>query len=143
MTIEKYSGGAYSDLVALWERSVRSTHHFLTEDDISAIRRALVGEYFSLTDLYVAKADGETAAFIGLGGDMIEMLFVAPEYQGRGIGTALLDFARARGATRVDVNEQNEAAHSFYLRKGFVQIGRSPLDPMGKPFPILHLERKV
>ena len=46
---------------------------------------------------------------------------------------------RLKGALSVDVNEQNPQALAFYLQCGFVQVGRSPLDPAGRPFPILHL----
>lgn len=45
----------------------------------------------------------------------------------------------ALGARRVDVNEQNEQALGFYRRLGFAQVGRSPLDGEGRPYPLLHL----
>ncbi|TMD66902.1 MAG: GNAT family N-acetyltransferase [Chloroflexi bacterium] len=44
-----------------------------------------------------------------------------------------------RGATTVDVNEQNDQALGFYLRMGFVVVGRSELDSNGKPYPLLHM----
>jgi putative acetyltransferase len=43
------------------------------------------------------------------------------------------------GASTVDVNEQNPQAVGFYLHEGFQQVGRSPLDGLGKPYPLLHL----
>lgn len=43
---------------------------------------------------------------------------------------------------KVDVNEQNNEAVGFYLHLGFHQTGRSELDSMGKPFPLLNLELK-
>ena len=45
------------------------------------------------------------------------------------------------GATKVDVNEQNDQATRFYLHKGFRIISRDALDGQGNPFPILHLTR--
>ncbi|ROS69598.1 acetyltransferase (GNAT) family protein [Vibrio crassostreae] len=42
-------------------------------------------------------------------------------------------------ATKVDVNEQNPQAVGFYQHMGFKIESRSPLDDMGKPFPILHM----
>jgi ribosomal protein S18 acetylase RimI-like enzyme len=44
-------------------------------------------------------------------------------------------------ADSVDVNENegNDQAIGFYRHLGFRQIGRSPVDPAGNPFPILHL----
>ncbi len=43
------------------------------------------------------------------------------------------------GATTVDVNEQNEQAVGFYQKMGFRVVGRSERDPLGKPYPILHM----
>ncbi|MNP71426.1 putative N-acetyltransferase YjaB [compost metagenome] len=86
-------------------------------------------------------ATGRIAGFIGTAGENVEMLFVAPDRHGRGIGRALLEHALAEGACKVDVNEQNPQAVGFYLRLGFVQYDRSEVDGSGKPFPILHLRK--
>ena len=45
-----------------------------------------------------------------------------------------------RSIRKVDVNEQNPDALAFYQRLGFEVKRRSPLDSIGLPFPILHLE---
>lgn len=77
--------------------------------------------------------------FIGLS-DMIEMLFVHPDFMGKGIGKSLLTYAiRQKGMTKVDVNEQNDKAVKFYISNGFVVTGRNELDSDGRPFPILHM----
>ena len=52
----------------------------------------------------------------------------------KSIGRRLLTYAiKTLGATRLDVNEQNEQALGFYQRMGFEVVGRSPLDGLGKP----------
>ena len=56
--------------------------------------------------------------FIGLHGNMIEMLFIDSEARGHGYGSALIAFAFEKGATRVDVNEQNPSALAFTRQKG-------------------------
>ena len=77
---------------------------------------------------------------MGLGDELIEMLFVHPEEQGKGYGKQLIEFAiHDRQIFKVDVNEQNEKATSFYLNRGFDITGRDETDPSGNPFPILHL----
>ena len=75
-------------------------------------------------------------------GDSIEMLFVHADFQGRGIGSALMREALSLGARRVDVNEQNPQALGFYQRMGFEVVSRDAVDGLGLPFPILHCERK-
>ena len=45
------------------------------------------------------------------------------------------------GVDELDVNEQNPGAVEFYRRRGFEQVGRSPVDSDGRPFPLLHFRR--
>ena len=77
--------------------------------------------------------------FIGLHDDKIEMLFIDSNSRGRGYGSTLIEFAKERGAIKVDVNEQNLLAFEFYQAKGFRIIGRDATDGDGRPYPILHL----
>ena len=69
----------------------------------------------------------------------LEALFLSPDQRGVGAGRRMVEHALARGAVAVDVNEQNEAALRFYERCGYVIEGRSDVDGLGKPLPLLHL----
>ncbi|MCI9284801.1 MAG: GNAT family N-acetyltransferase [Muribaculaceae bacterium] len=129
----------YPALVGIWERSVRASHDFLGEDDICEIRAALIPSYFPNVALYGFVENGVIAGFIGLSGNMIEMLFVDDHSRGKGVGSALINHAISLGADSVDVNEQNPLALDFYKSKGFRSVGRDELDSAGRPFPILHL----
>lgn len=129
----------YAALSEIWERSVRATHDFLSESAINEIKSALIPDYFPSVDLYAASCDDSLVGFVGLRDDMIEMLFIDGGCRGRGYGSALIEFAKRMGATKVDVNEQNPSAMAFYLAKGFTVVGRSDTDDAGRPYPILHL----
>jgi putative acetyltransferase len=134
-------------LVALWERSVRETHDFLTESDIADLRPR-VGEALEDEglDLWVLVDPDETPiGFLGLAGDDISALFIDPAHLGQGGGRLLVAHAqRLRGGElTVDVNEQNPAARQFYEALGFTVVGRSPLDDEGRPFPLLHMRRQA
>jgi GNAT superfamily N-acetyltransferase len=115
-------------LLALWERSVRATHGFLSEEAIEFLRPRvsgiLAGDALELWVL--ADADGPIG-FLGLFGKAIEALFLEPEYRRRGGGRRLVAHAQAvrGGSLTVDVNEQNESARRFYEALGFVMVGRS------------------
>lgn len=68
------------------------------------------------------------------------MLFIDAGERGRGIGSALIDYAiEHEDVTTVDVNEQNTSALEFYRQQGFEMIGRSETDEAGRPYPILHM----
>lgn len=139
--IVKCQKSDYAILAGIWERSVRATHEFLTENDIESIRQALIPDYFPNVDIYGLSVGGPIVGFIGLSGNKIEMLFIDADKMGLGYGSALMAFAMNRGATSVDVNEQNPAALEFYKSKGFKIIRRDETDEVGRPFPILHLSR--
>lgn len=139
--ISTISDTEYSDVMQVWEASVRATHHFLREEDI-VLFRGLIPGYFSAVQLFaVRNAQQAILGFLGVSGDNIDMLFIHPDARGKGIGSALLYYAVNKLHLRkVDVNEQNEQAFAFYKRKGFTVTGRSERDGTGKPYPILHLE---
>ncbi|MFM5193050.1 GNAT family N-acetyltransferase [Aeromonas media] len=136
MKIEQAQTADYQTLIALWEASVRATHHFLQEADIIALKPLILEHYFAAVDLVCAKGEEEEiAGFCGVHDGNIEMLFIAPEARGSGVGYAI----NRQGAKRVDVNEQNAQALGFYQHLGFGVTGRSPLDGQGKPYPLLHM----
>ncbi|HEX5213836.1 MAG TPA: acetyltransferase [Vicinamibacterales bacterium] len=133
-------------LLAVWERSVRASHTFLSDSDVRALR-PLVAVYLAgdALDLWVLADDANVAVgFLGIAGDAIDALFLDPAYRGLGYGRRLVEYAQAMRPgcpLTVDVNEQNEGACRFYATLGFVVVSRSPLDDAGRPFPLLHMRR--
>lgn len=80
---------------------------------------------------------------MGLSDELIEMLFVHPAQQGKGLGKTLLEYAiREKKMQKVDVNEQNTQALHFYQNRGFEVIARDAIDGQGKAYPILHMQLK-
>mgnify|MGYP001508680821 FL=1 len=134
----------YDEILEVWEASVRHTHHFLTEEHIQFYKPLVRNHYLPAVELYIIRDAGrKIVPFMGLSDELIEMLFVNPGEQGKGYGKRLLEYAtRKKQLDKVDVNEQNEKALSFYLHMGFQIIGRDETDGMGKPYPILHLQLK-
>ena len=104
------------ELLEVWERSVRATHHFLSDREIGEIREYVPQALREVPHLIAAwREDGSPAGFMGIAGERLEMLFLAPEERGK---------AQARG---------------FYERLGFRVRSRSELDEQGRPYPILEL----
>ena len=132
-------------LLDIWLRSVRTTHDFLSEEDIQAFLPVVRDVALPNLELWVLSANsGAAMGFLGMDGSKIEALFLAPEFLRQGGGRLLVEHARRRkGELTVDVNEQNSNACRFYEACGFVVEGRSELDGTGRPLPLLHMRRKA
>lgn len=128
-------------LAAVWEASVRATHHFLTQDDIQTLRPFVRTGLSGVETLVVTHDNHTPIAFMGIEAEKIEMLFVSPDCFGKGIGRELAEFGIARyGVRYVDVNEQNPQAAGFYRHIGFEVFERSERDEQGNLFPILKMK---
>ncbi|SHL95504.1 acetyltransferase [Halomonas cupida] len=141
MNIARPDKADHLKLLEVWEASVRATHDFLAEEDLLALKPLILEQYLDAVELTCARdTHGEIVGFSGALDGNLEMLFVAPQARGTGIGSRLVRHAiDHQGIARVDVNEQNEQALAFYRHIGFQITGRSPLDGQGKPYPLLHM----
>ena len=128
-------------LLEVWERSVRATHLFLSADEVAEIKPYVPQALWEIPHLVAAwRADGAPAGFLGVDGRKLEMLFLAPEERGKGLGRKLVQYGMERfGIREVTVNEQNPQARGFYERMGFCVCQRSELDEQGRPYPILQM----
>jgi ribosomal protein S18 acetylase RimI-like enzyme len=72
-------------------------------------------------EVLVAEMGGEITGFIAMHGDLVEHLYVRPDFQRRGIGSALLRRAKDRMPLGFNpwVFQENAAARRFYERHGF------------------------
>ena len=97
MIIRQSIAADHPQLLDIWLRAVRATHHFLQASDIDALLPQLRDVYLLAVELWVAvDTEDRPLGFIGFNGNHVEMLFVAPERHGKGIGRALLDFGRQK-----------------------------------------------
>lgn len=72
----------------------------------------------------MAEAD-RTMGFIALySNGEIAGLFVDPQYQGRGIGYALLDHIKGAAVLQLEVAAPNFKARRFYAGYGFQEVAR-------------------
>lgn len=113
MIIEKHIEEGYSELMKVWESSIKATHHFLKEGDYLFYKKIIPKDFLPNLDLYVL-GDIVVKGFMAVNGNQLEMLFIDAEYRGNGYGKKLLQYALHQlGVTNVDVDEQNEQAVDF------------------------------
>src|SRR5215216_6735406 len=80
--------------------------------------------------VWVVEVDDRPVAFMAMENDFIDQLYIDPEYQRRGIGEALLNFARKQSPDHVWLYtlQININARAFYEKNGFIaeKFGLSP-----------------
>ncbi len=130
------------ELLQVWEASVRTTHLFLAEPEIVKIRNYVPQAIANVSHLIVAENPaGDPIAFMGITENRLEMLFLAPEERGKGLGKTLLGLGiRRYGVNEITVNEQNPQAVGFYKHLGFRTYRRTDLDEEGNPYPLLYMK---
>jgi ribosomal protein S18 acetylase RimI-like enzyme len=75
----------------------------------------------------VARCTGHVVGYIYLYEDKLDDLYVSPNWQGRGIGSALLENAKVLSPQRIELStfQQNTRARSFYEARGFREVRRT------------------
>jgi ribosomal protein S18 acetylase RimI-like enzyme len=122
-----YSEERAWELVQMWrasfERGVDVVDPHPLDEQLAYLQREVVPQNDLL--LVLDGAEGPVAAFIAFANEKIAQLYVHTEYQGRGIGKALLDVAKARSSGRLHLFTfaRNTLARRFYEKNGFRKIG--------------------
>lgn len=133
----------YPQLIGIWEKSVKETHHFLSTADFEIIKKELP-TYFSNVEVQIWLDQNDIIGFSGLSEQKLEMLFLDPAFIGKGYGRQILALLVEKNAVHfVDVNEQNQAALRFYLACDFEEYDRSELDDAERPYPIINLKKST
>lgn len=100
-------------------------------DDLETFARRLASQ---LT--LIATLDGSPVGFASLkGADHLDLLYVHPDYVGRGVGATLADalekLAGARGAKALTVDASDNAAE-FFARRGYTATQRNTVTINGE-----------
>lgn len=131
-------------LLEVWENSVRTTHHFLSDSEIKEIKKYVPVALKNVKTLIIAEAEqNRPKAFMGIEDEKLEMLFINSDAQRKGVGKKLVEYGITKySVNEVTVNEQNSYAVGFYKHMGFTVFKRSDVDEQGNPYPILYMSIK-
>lgn len=130
-------------LSTIWFEASLKAHPFIGVPRLVEQRRLVEEEYLPKAETWVASLDGEAVGFISLLDNFIGGIFVAPEWQGIGVGRKLIAYALERnGELSLEVYIANRRAVRFYASLGFREVSRRDVDNFGLPFPnaALHLK---
>jgi GNAT superfamily N-acetyltransferase len=81
-------------------------------------------------EVWVAVVDDEVVALLVLEGDWVDQLYVHPDWTGRGLGTRLLEVAKAERPAGLELwaFQSNIGARRFYERHGFTAVAMTDGD---------------
>jgi GNAT superfamily N-acetyltransferase len=131
--LRPYLPADFDETVAVWRASKRAAFPYVEaqqrwtlEDDAGHFRRVISVEY----EIWLAEAEGRILGLLARKGDFVDQLFVRPDLQRCGVGTALLRKAAELSpeGLRLFTFQRNRPARSFYEKHGFraVKFGVSP-----------------
>lgn len=131
-----------AQLMEVWKESVKETHLFLSDAEINNIQKYIPQAVTDISHLIIAENEnGDPIAFMGIGEQKLEMLFIASKERGRGLGKKLVEYGiKEYSINELGVNEQNPQARGFYERMGFQVYKRTETDEQGRPYPILYMK---
>ena len=86
----------------------------------AAFRDFIAGEIMRRDEVWIAEAEGRVVGFLTLERDLLDHIYVHPDAQNQGIGSALLEVGKSTRPEgfRLWVFQKNEGARRFYERHG-------------------------
>ena len=133
LIIREYRPEDFDVVTILWrisrEKSLpefqRAKGHFFYED-----RDYFRDHVLMENDVFVVESAERPVAFMAMRADFIDHLYVHPDYQNRGVGKLLLDYARKLSPDHLWLYtlQINTNARAFYEKNGFTaeKFGVSP-----------------
>lgn len=139
--IKEKNSSLISQLLEVWEDSVKAIHLFLSNDEIKNIKEYVPQATWGVSHLVIIENENnQSITFMGIEDRKLEMLFIRNSKIGKGLGKKLLNYGIENyNVNEIVVNEQNLNAKGFYEYMGFRTFKRTELDEQGNPYPILHM----
>lgn len=113
----------FQDIINIWLEASIQSHSFIPASFWESKVADMCNIYLPSSDLYLAVRDQKVCGFYALNGEQLSALFVKPEVQGEGIGSALLASAMAhQNPLILTVYSANQRSIHFYEEHGFQKV---------------------
>lgn len=139
--IKEKNSWLISQLLEVWEDSVKAIHLFLSNDEIKNIKEYVPQAIWGVSHLVIIENENnQSITFMEIEDRKLEMLFIRNSKIGEGLGKKLLNYGIENyNVNELVVNEQNLNAKGFYEYIGFRTFKRTELDEQGNLYPILYM----
>ena len=118
--IRKSGETDFEAIIGVWFAASQVATPFLSDEFLVEERDNIRKIWLPKAETWVYEGEDTVVGFISLIGNEVGAIFVHPDYQGRGIGRALMDHAASlRDYLYLDVFEENAVGRRFYDRYGF------------------------
>ncbi|GIU47372.1 N-acetyltransferase [Shewanella algidipiscicola] len=132
--IRKYHDNDLNSVLTIWLNASVKAHDFVPAEFWESQVDKMRDIYIPASEAYIFEMGSEIVGFYALYENSLAAIFIAPEWQGQGIGKQLLNHAKTqRTALTLCVYQENKASYQFYLSQGFQVVGEQLDEHTGHP----------
>jgi len=118
--IREFNDSDMDPVMDIWLSASIKAHDFVEASFWESQVENMRNIYIPASETYVFESGSEVIGFYSLNENNLAAVFVAPAFQGRGIGKQLISHAKKqRVRLTLSVYKENEAGYQFYLSQGF------------------------
>jgi GNAT superfamily N-acetyltransferase len=112
------------ELVPMWRAGFEAGVGVIDPHPLAVQRQYFLDEVLPNNDVRLAILDGVLVGFVAASAESVAQLYVRVGFHRRGIGTLMLDWAKAQsaGSLWLYTFQRNQGACAFYERNGFIAI---------------------
>ena len=123
-TIVEFDHRRIDELVRMWRASFEAGVGIVDPHPLSQQREYFLSEVLPRNNVRFAIVANQLVGFVAATTESIAQLYIRVGYQRRGIGTRLLEWAKAQstGSLWLYTFARNRGARAFYERNGFIDI---------------------
>ncbi len=116
-------------MLSIWLSASIRAHDFVPADFWESQLDDMRTMYLPASQSVILEQDTKVIGFCSLYNESLAALFVAPQHQGKGIGSKLINYAKSQHTQlSLTVYKKNQASTDFYLKHGFI-ISAEQVDP--------------
>jgi ribosomal protein S18 acetylase RimI-like enzyme len=126
-----YDPARLRELVLLWRASFEAGVGVANPHSIDDQQQYFLNHVLPQNEVCLALGGAALLGFVAASRESVNQLYVHPVQRRRGIGTQLLEWAKARsgGSLWLYTFARNAAARAFYRRGGFIEVAHG-FEPM-------------